>query len=84
MARNDTNQYALEAVTRALMRETFQTKIGRLRYAIGVYEKLVRATVAISSGNHGFYFLFSFDTGCDAAGIIEKKILPHILEVARL
>ncbi len=83
MTNSDTEQYALEAVTRALMRETFQSKIGGLRYAIGVYDKLVRATIAMSSGNHGFYLLLSFDTGCDAAGIIERKILPHISQVVR-
>jgi hypothetical protein len=80
MTKEETRQYALEAVTRALLRETFQSKIGRLRYAIGVYEKLIRATVAVSSGSHhGFYLLLSFDTGSDAAGIIESKIL-HIVK----
>jgi hypothetical protein len=78
MTKEETRQYALEAVTRALMRETFQSKIGRLRYAIGVYEKLVRATIAIPSRNHGFYLLISFERGSDAAGIIENKILSQI------
>ena len=82
MTKEETTQYALEAVTRALLRETFQSKIGRLRYAIGVYEKLIRATIAVSSGSHhGFYLLLSFDTGSDAAGIIESKIL-HIIKNA--
>lgn len=83
MTKEETTQYALEAVTRALLRETFQSKIGRLRYAIGVYEKLIRATIAVSSGSHhhGFYLLLSFDTGSDAAGIIESKIL-HIVKNA--
>jgi hypothetical protein len=82
MTKEETRQYALEAVTRALLRETFQSKIGRLRYAIGVYEKLIRATVAVSSGSHhSFYLLLSFDTGSDAAGIIETKIL-HIVKNA--
>jgi hypothetical protein len=77
MTRDETSHYALEAVTRALMRETFQPKIGRLRYAIGVYEKLIRATLSMPSGDHDSYLLISFDTGSDATAIIEKKILPQ-------
>jgi len=79
MTKKETEQYALEAVTRALMRETFQSKLGKLRYALGIYENLIRATVAISSEEkHGFYLLLSFETGSDAAGIIEGKVMLYI------
>ena len=77
MTKEETTQYALEAVTRALLRETFQSKIGRLRYAIGVYEKLIRATIAVSSGSHhGFYLLLSFDTALSKArySILSKML----------
>ena len=77
MTNEETRQYALEAVTRALMRETFQTKTGRLRYAIGVYEKLIRATLSIPSRDHDLYLLISFDIGSDATAIIEKRMLPQ-------
>jgi hypothetical protein len=81
MTKDQTEQYAIEAVTRALTRETFEPKLGKLRYATGTYEKLVRATIPVSFGkHHGFYLLLSFDTGCNTAGIIEEKVLPFIDE----
>lgn len=82
MTKDQTEQYAIEAVTRALTRETFEPKLGKLRYATGTYEKLIRATIPVSVGkdNRGFYLLISFDTGCDTAGIIEEKVLPFIID----
>lgn len=79
MTKKETEHYALAAVTRALMRETFQSKLGKLRYAIGIYEKLIRATVNISSEEKpSFFLLLSFETGTEATDIIEDKVLPHI------
>jgi len=66
------------------MRETFEDKIGKLKYAVGLYEKLIRATIPItfSSNKNGrrFYLLISFDLDSDYGYIIERKILPIIKE----
>jgi len=79
MSKEETQQYALQATTRALMRETFEPKVGRLRYAVGTYEKLIRATVPIHTEKNGtYYILLSFDVGADAAHIIEQKVVPYI------
>ncbi len=79
MTKKETEQYALEAVTRALMRETFQSKLGKLRYSMGIYEKLIRATVTISSKEKpSFFLLISFESGSGVTDIIEDKVLPHI------
>ena len=53
MTRYETSQYATQAVLRAAIREDFEIKLGKLRYSIGKYEKLIRATVPImhSSNN---------------------------------
>ena len=37
----------MQTVFRASTRETFENKIGKQRYAIAVYEKLIRATIPI-------------------------------------
>jgi len=85
MTKQETSQYAIEAVLRAAIREEFESKIGRLEYSIGKYEKLLRATVPIllkihrqEDRNKKFYLLLSFDIDSDAKSIIEIMILPFI------
>src|SRR5919106_4043623 len=81
MDEQETSHYAMQAVLRAATREDFESKIGRLVYSIGKYEKLIRATVPIIfSGSEGkrFYLLLSFDADSDAKLIIDKKVLPHL------
>ncbi|HEX2170752.1 MAG TPA: hypothetical protein VHF65_10685 [Nitrososphaera sp.] len=43
----ETEHYTMQTVFRASTRETFENKIGKQRYAIAVYEKLIRATIPI-------------------------------------
>jgi len=81
MTKEETSQYSIQAVLRAATREDFESKIGRLEYSIGKYEKLIRATVPIIfSANEGkrFYLLLSFDTDSDAKSIVDKKVLPYL------
>jgi hypothetical protein len=85
MTRDETSQYAVQAVLRAATREDFETKLGRLQYSIGKYEKLIRATVPILLSRNGdyeskFYLLLSFDVKSDAKSIIENKVLQYIEE----
>ena len=47
MDKKETEHYTIQTVLRASTRETFENKIGKQRYAIAVYEKLIRATVPI-------------------------------------
>src|SRR3712207_2258336 len=48
----ETEHYTIQTVLRASTRETFENKIGKQRYAIAVYEKLIRATVPIVITDH--------------------------------
>jgi hypothetical protein len=88
LTKQQTSQYAIEAVLRAAIREEFESNIGKLEYSIGKYEKLIRATVPITfeniayneSKNKKFYLLLSFDIDSDAKTVIDKKILPSIKE----
>src|ERR687895_85773 len=53
MNRQETEHYTMQTVFRASTRETFENKIGKQRYAIAVYEKLIRATIPIITiGSH--------------------------------
>jgi hypothetical protein len=47
MDEQETSHYAIQSVLRAATREDFESKIGRLEYSIGKYERLIRATVPI-------------------------------------
>ena len=52
MDRQETEHYTIQTVLRASTRGTFENKIGKQRYAIAVYEKLIRATVPIIMKGH--------------------------------
>ena len=67
-----------KSVFRAAIREDFEIKIGKLRYSIGKYEKLIRAIVPILHSRNKFYLLLTFDIGSDAKSIIENKVMPYI------
>ncbi|HJT47855.1 MAG TPA: hypothetical protein VJ729_06695 [Nitrososphaeraceae archaeon] len=47
MDKQDTSHYAIQAVLHTAAREDFESKIGRLVYSIGKYERLIRATIPI-------------------------------------
>jgi hypothetical protein len=95
MTKEQTSQYAIEAVLRAAIREEFESYIGKLEYSIGKHEKLIHATIPITFENTAyneargrknmkFYFLLSFDIDSDAKSVIDKKILPYIKEIKLL
>jgi hypothetical protein len=88
MDEQETSHYAIQAVLRAATREDFESKIGRLEYSIGKYERLIRATVPIrllggdddDDQSKFYYLLISFDLkkSSNAINVIEDKVLPHI------
>ena len=99
MDRQETEHYTIQTVLRASTRETFENKIGKQRYAMAIYEKLIRATIPIvimvrhqynkekkqqeNQEIKWFYLLTSFDLGSDVISIVEDKILPLIEQFQR-
>jgi hypothetical protein len=89
MNEQETSHYAIQAVLRAATREDFESKIGRLEYSIGKYERIIRATVPIrffdsaddnNDQSKYYYLLISFDLEKSAIviDVIEYKIMPFI------
>jgi hypothetical protein len=87
MDEQETSHYAIQAVLRAATREDFESKIGRLEYSIGKYERLIRATVPIrllggddDDQSKFYYLLISFDLKKSAIviNVIEDKVMPHV------
>jgi len=83
MTREETVQYAIQAVTRAALREDFTSKLGPFEYSIGKYTKLIRAVIPIDDGKDQTYLLLSFDVGTDAVRIIENKITKFLKDTAQ-
>jgi hypothetical protein len=83
MNRFETRQYALQTVFRARTRGGFAPQLGSTRYAVTVYEKLVRATLTIAHPEHEYlnmYLLLSFDVSSDYPKIMDSKVIPFIVE----
>ena len=86
MDKQETSHYAIQAVLRATTREDFESKIGKLEYSIGKYERLLRATIPIPIRPFGkeydeskfYYLLVSFDLNSNVIDVIENKIIPFI------
>jgi hypothetical protein len=81
MDKKETEEYALQTVFRARTRGGFKKQIGDQRYAVAVYERLIRATVSIihpEAERHNIYLLISLDVDCKYPDIIEEKVLPFL------
>ena len=83
MNEQETSHYAIQVVLRAATREDFESKIGRLEYSMGKYERLMRATVPIRLfGNNVqskfYYLLISFDLKSAVIDIVEDKVMPFV------
>jgi hypothetical protein len=83
LTREETKQYAMQAVTRASLRENFTSKLGRFEYSVGKYSNLIRALIPFDEGEEQTYLLLSFDVGSDAVKIIENKIAHLLVDSAR-
>jgi len=80
MNEEEISQYALRAVVRATTHEDFEKNLGKLRYSVVNYERLVRATIPIPpiNGKNTFFLLMTLDVGSEPKTIIERKVLPII------
>jgi hypothetical protein len=84
MNEQETSHYAIQVVLRAATREDFESKIGKLEYSIGKYERIIRATVPIrlfgkkDDQSKFYYLLISFDLKSAVIDIIEDRVMPFV------
>jgi hypothetical protein len=80
MNEEEISQYALRAVVRATTHEDFEKNLGKLRYSVVNYERLVRATIPIPpiDGKNTFFLLMTLNIDSEPKTIIERKVLPII------
>jgi CRISPR/Cas system-associated protein Cas5 (RAMP superfamily) len=84
LTEKETSDYAMKAVLRAATREDYESKIGKLQYSIGKYEKMIRATIPImidkKDDENKLYLLLSFDLDSNVTHTIQNRVLPFILK----
>jgi hypothetical protein len=68
LTEEENEQYAASAIARQKTRGKFESKIGKMVYAFGRYDRLLRATIPI---NESYYLLVTFD--------IEEKNFDSII-----
>jgi hypothetical protein len=72
----ENEEYASNAIKRHKTRITFESKMGKMNYAVGRYEKLIRATIPIDSN---YYLLITLDVEAkDYDNIIIEKVIPFV------
>ena len=75
MSEEETEEYAAAAVSRYRTRVKFQTKIGKLNYAVGRYENVTRITIPISND---YFLLLTIDKEKNYDEMVKEKIIPFI------
>jgi hypothetical protein len=74
----ENEEYAASAIARQKTRSKFEPKIGKMAYAFGRYDKLLRATIPI---NENYYLLVTFDVEEKSFdSIITDRLIPLIEE----
>ena len=78
LTEEENEQYAAGAIARQRTRGKFESKIGKMVYAFGRYDKLHRATIPI---NEYYYLLVTFEVKeKNFDSIIMERIMPMIAE----
>jgi len=75
MSEEESEEYAAAAVSRYRTRVKFQTKIGKLNYAVGRYENVTRITIPISND---YFLLLTIDKEKNYDDMVKEKIIPFI------
>lgn len=78
LTEEENEEYAASAIARHKTRGKFESKIGKMVYAFGRYDRLLRATIPI---NENYYMLTTFDIEeKDFDSVIMDKIAQSIAE----
>lgn len=78
LTEEENEEYAATAIARQRTRGKFESKIGKMIYAFGRYEKLHRATIPI---NEDYYLLLTLDVDeKNFDSIIIEKVMSLISE----
>ncbi len=78
LTEEENEEYAASAIARQKTRGKFESKIGKMVYAFGKYDRLLRATVPM---NENYYMLITFDIEeKNFDSVIMDRIVPLLYE----
>lgn len=78
LTEEENEEYAASAIARQKTRGKFESKIGKMVYAFGRYDRLLRATIPI---NENYYLLITLEVEeKNFDSIIIDRIVPLIAE----
>jgi len=78
LTEEENEEYAASAIARQKTRGKFESKIGKMAYAFGRYDRLHRATIPI---NENYYLLVTLDVEeKNFDSIIMDKVFPSIAD----
>lgn len=79
LAREESERYSIAAVIRAMTHEMFARKIGNLRYAMAVHEKVIQVTIPVRYDQEKkLFLLIGFSVGSSFVDVVENKIMPLV------
>jgi hypothetical protein len=79
LSREESERYSIAAVIRAMTHEMFASKIGNMRYAIVVHEKIIQVTIPVTyDQKKKFFLLVGFNVGSNFVEVVENKIVPLV------
>lgn len=77
LSEEENEEYAASVISRQKTRSKFESKIGKLLYAYGRYERLHRATIPI---NENFYLLIALDIEENNFNSIIMNVIVPLIE----
>ncbi len=78
LTEEENEEYAASAIARQKTRGKFEPKIGKMVYAFGRYDKLLRATIPV---NENYYLLITFNVEeKNFDTIIMERVVPLITQ----
>lgn len=74
----ENEEYAATAIARQKTRGRFESKIGKLSYAAGRYDAIIRVTIPV---NENYFVLVTLDPDAgNYDSIVTEQIMPRIVE----
>lgn len=74
----EAEQYSMQTTLSTLIMEHYESKAGKIQYAIATHEKTVRITVPVAMGEHRLFILLMMDAGSDVMAVLSDKIMPFV------
>ena len=80
LTREESELSIMQSVIRMSIRRTLESKLGKISYAVAIYQLVTRASISLTdeSSKREIYFLISLDPDADYKGVITLKILPYL------